>query len=254
MILEIRGLHAGIDDKKILNGVSLSVGRAELVSLMGPNGSGKTSLAYIIAGHPRYKIYDGRILFEKEDITDLSPDERSLRGIFLAFQNPPEISGLRLLNFMLASYNKRLGHRSNLLFVHDASFLQRTREYAGLVGLGQELLYREVNVGFSGGERKRAEFLQALLLKPKLAILDEPDSGLDADGLEMIGRLIRKLIDEGTSVLLITHYTRIYRYVEPSRIYVMHEGRIVAEGGLEIARAIDEGGYRKLMDKVVNND
>lgn len=254
MRLMVEKLHAGIDDKKILEGVNLSVDNAELVSLMGPNGSGKTSLAYVIAGHPRYKVYDGRILLDNEDITELSPDDRSLKGVFLAFQNPPEISGLRLVNFMLASYNKKIGYRNNLLFMYDASFLKKAKDYSNLVGLSSEFLYRELNVGFSGGEKKRAEFLQALILKPKLAILDEPDSGLDADGLEMIGKLIKKLVDEGTSILLITHYTRIYKYVEPSRIYVMIKGRIVAEGGMEIAKAIDDGGYKKIMNMVDFND
>jgi len=248
-LLEVSGLRAGVDGKEILRGVDLAVEESQLVAVMGPNGSGKTTLALVIAGHPRYEVYGGRVVFRGEDITGLKPHERSLRGIFLALQSPPEVSGVRLINFMLASYNKRLGLRGSLLTVADGSFLSRAKQLASELGLSAALLTRELNVGFSGGERKRAELLQALILKPKLAILDEPDSGLDADGLQKVSRAIKSLLSEGASVVLITHYTRMFKYIEPDVIYVMHGGRIALKGGLELASRIDEAGYEGLFAK-----
>lgn len=247
MLLKIVELHANVEGKKVLNGVNLSVGRGELVALMGPNGSGKTSLSLVVAGHPKYIVESGDIIFDNTSIKNLKAHERSLMGIFLAFQNPPEVGGARLVNVLLASYNKRLGFSTNLLHMYDSSFLVKLREAAKLVGLDPSLVYREMNVGFSGGEKKRSELVQALILRPRLLILDEPDSGLDADGLESLGRVIGRLTEEGAGVLLITHYARVYKYVNPSRIYVMYGGKIIAEGGMEIARKIEEEGYKPFI-------
>ncbi len=244
MTLEVKGLVAKVrdTDKVVVNGVSLRVDRGEIVALMGPNGSGKSSLAYTLMGHPRYEVVSGDILLDGESIVGLPPEERSLRGLFLGFQNPVEVEGVKLSSLIVASYNKRVGERDLFKTSNPRVFIEMNK-YASMLGLRSELLYRDVNVGFSGGERKRSEMLQALMLNPRYVILDEPDSGLDVDGVKVIANSIELLRSRGTGVLLITHYTRILRYVKPSRVYVMVNGRIVASGGYELAEKIDREGY-----------
>ncbi len=237
LVVRIRGLG-----KVVVDGVNLEVGKGEIVALMGPNGSGKSSLAYTIMGHPRYEVVSGDIVVDGESIVGLSPEERSLKGLFLGFQNPVEVEGVKLSNLIIASYNKRIGER-DLLKTSNPRIIVEINKYASILGLRRELLYRDVNVGFSGGERKRSEMLQALILNPRYVILDEPDSGLDVDGVKVIANAIETLRSRNTGVLLITHYTRILRYVKPSRVYVMVNGRIVEKGGYELAEKIDREGY-----------
>lgn len=244
MLLLADNLHVSVDGKKVLRGVTLRVERGESVALMGPNGSGKTTFAYTLMGHPKYKAEEGRIYLDGEDVTHLKPYERSLRGMFLSFQSPPEVRNVRLVNLALAAYNKRLGHEAGLLQIYDPKFIPMLKRLAEEVGLGEQMLYRELNVGFSGGEKKRSEVLQAMLIRPKVAVFDEPDSGLDADGLAKLGSSLKRLLTEGVGILLITHYTRIFRHVDPDRIYVMVGGRIVDEGDVDIAKRIDEVGYK----------
>ncbi|HDI74687.1 MAG: Fe-S cluster assembly ATPase SufC [Thermoprotei archaeon] len=227
MLLKIENLTVKVQDKLIVKDASLNVSRGEIVVLMGPNGSGKTTLAYAIMGHPRYQVVKGRILFKGEDITALPPHERAKKGIFLVFQNPPEIYGVKV-KYLL-------------------DFISVNRDYSDLaekLGFSAESLHRDLNVGFSGGERKRLEVLQMLLTKPAVAILDEPDSGVDIDSVKIIADAIRELVKEDTGILLITHYTKLARYLSPSRVYVMFKGRIVTEGSIDLMNKIDRCGYQ----------
>ncbi len=249
-MLELESVEASIGEKKVLRGIDLKLKQGEVIALMGPNGSGKTSLAYVIMGHPLYTLDAGRILLDGEDVTEEEADERSLKGIFLAFQSPPEIPGVRLSNLLLASYNKRKGVEGDLLKLTDPMFLKRVNTLVEKVGLPKDILYRELNIGFSGGEKKRSEFLQAYLLDPKYVILDEPDSGLDADGLQMVGKMIAEMKENGKGILLITHYTRIFKHVEPDKVIVMYNGKIALEDGLSLALKIDEVGYKGLLKDI----
>ena len=254
-MLELKEIEASIGDKKVLRGVDLKLEKGEVIALMGPNGSGKTSLAYVTMGHPLYSLDNGRIILDGEDITDEEADERSLKGVFLAFQSPPEIPGVRLSNLLLAAFNKRRGVEGDLLKLTDPTFLKKVNNLVQKVGLPRDILYRELNIGFSGGEKKRSEFLQAYLLEPKYVILDEPDSGLDADGLQMVGKMIAEMKEQGKGILLITHYTRIFKHVEPDKVVVMYNGRILAEDGLGLALKIDEVGYKGLLKELgVSNE
>ncbi len=253
MTLETIELVAGPEDKIVLRGVTLKVPRGSVVALMGPNGSGKTTLAYTIAGHPAYRVAKGRIILEGEEITSLPPHERARKGLMLGFQNPPEIPGVRLLNFLAAAYNRRFNIQEKLIGSPRPELVKQAREYAIKLGLSEDFLQREVNVGFSGGERKRAEMLQVLLLKPKYVILDEPDSGLDVDGVRMVADAIRRLVDDGVGVLIITHYARILQFVEPDHVAVLVNGVIVDEGGPELARRIEQEGYGAYATKMSND-
>ncbi|MGC9115295.1 MAG: Fe-S cluster assembly ATPase SufC [Fervidicoccaceae archaeon] len=257
MPLVAEGIEAEAGGKVILKGVTLELREGEVLAVMGPNGSGKTTLANVIAGSPSVSLKKGRILIDGEDVTELPPEERVLRGLMLLFQSPPEIKGVKLSTLMIASFNKRRGLSSDLLKVTDPSIFSKMRSSLSVVGLSDEYLYREVNVGFSGGEKKRSELAQAMMLDPKYVIMDEPDSGLDIDGLRVVGEIISRMKREGRSVLLITHYTRLFSTVKPDRISVLMRGRIVAQGGMEIAEEIDRSGYSKLAERLgveLNND
>lgn len=243
--LEVRDLHVRVSGREILRGVSLSVGYGELHAVMGPNGSGKTTLAYTIMGREGYEVTRGDILLDGESIVGLPPHERALRGLYLAFQEPPEIQGVRLSRFLIAVVNKRLGEE-DLSRLKDPRLLGRIYKLLGEVGLDRSVLERELYVGFSGGEKKRTEILQALLLEPRVVILDEPDSGLDVDGVRMVARVIKRLRDEGRVVLLITHYARLFNYVEPDQVTVLINGSVAARGGAELARRIEEQGYQAI--------
>lgn len=249
MALEVIDLVAGPGDKIVLKGVSLRVEKGSIVALMGPNGSGKTTLAYTITGHPDYRVAGGRIILDSEDVTNTPPHERARKGLILGFQNPPEVPGVRMINFIAAAYNRRFGIVERLIGNPQPELLRLAKSYTAELGLTEEMLQRETNIGFSGGERKRAEMLQILLLKPRYTILDEPDSGLDVDGVKTVAKAIRMLVDEGAGVLLITHYARILRFVEPSHVAVMVDGVIVDEGGPELAKKIDEEGYKAYLAK-----
>lgn len=238
-MLSVEGLKAGVNSKVILNGVSLSFDSGKVYALMGPNGSGKSTLSYVIMGHPEYTVLEGDIKFMGKSVLGLKPNERARLGIFLAFQNPVEIPGVQAHAFLKAAYNAITGQN-----LSTYSFNKLVRSKISELGLDEELLQRPVNEGLSGGERKRLEVIQMAVLQPKLAILDEIDSGLDVDQLERISSALNLMNRKyGTTLVLVTHYTRILKYVKPESVYVMHSGRIVASGGPELAERIDSEGY-----------
>ncbi len=238
MALKTINLHVSVGDKEILHGINIEVHPGELRVIMGPNGSGKTSLAMALMGHPSYKVTRGRIILDGEDITSLPPHERALRGLFLVFQNPVEIPGVKLEEILKLGIKKRLGGKE------CPDIRERIESEAKMIGLTKEHLERGVNVGFSGGEKKRGEILQAKILRPKYIIMDEPDSGLDVDGIRIVADVIKELVSTGRSVLLITHYPRVLEYVEPNHVYVLYKGRIVAEGGMELVERINREGFK----------
>jgi Fe-S cluster assembly ATP-binding protein len=233
--------------KIILRDVDLSVKPGELLVIMGPNGSGKTSLAYTIMGHPSYKVLKGRILLEGIDVTDKSPDERAQLGLFLVFQNPVEILGVNLLQLLTAVINKK--NKAPDLTNPIIGLKERLIAEAKLLGLKEELIERDLNVGFSGGERKHSELLQVKIIRPKYVIMDEPDSGLDVDGVRIVADIIRELVTSGSAVILITHYPRVLQYIDPDQVVVLYHGRIVARGGKELIEKIDREGYRWLGEE-----
>jgi Fe-S cluster assembly ATP-binding protein len=233
-ILEVRDLVVTVEGKKILKGISLSLEKGKIHALMGPNGSGKSTLAFALAGHPDYLIEEGRIFLNSEDITKLPPHERARRGLFLGFQYPPEVEGVRLREFLrLAAAN------CHEPFCEFQKLYLESLAYFRMDELGE----RELNVGFSGGEKKRSELLQMRVLRPKVALLDEPDSGVDVDGLRLIAAGIEEAARLGTAVLLITHYPRILEHLPISKVFVLDDGHIVREGGPELAWEIERSGY-----------
>jgi Fe-S cluster assembly ATP-binding protein len=241
--LKIEDLHVEVEGKEIIKGISLEIKSGEVHAIMGPNGSGKTTLSLAIMGHPKYKITKGRILLDGEDITNLETDQKVKKGLFLAFQNPIEISGVKLSTLLVAEYNRVYGSNESVTQV----FSKITR-LSKSVGISDSLLNRGVFEGFSGGEKKRVEILQLQILKPKFAILDEPDSGVDVDGLKTISDVIKKVKEENnTGYLIITHYRRILDYVNADKIHVLYKGRIVASGSMELAKLIDEKGYEGVI-------
>ena len=235
-MLKVEDLHVKVMDKEILRGITLSIGEGELHVVMGPNGSGKSTLALTIAGHPRYKVSSGRIIFAGRDITEMKPEERARNGIFLSFQHPVEVEGVKVLQFLQRVLK-------NLRGVDEVEAYEIIFSAVEELGFDSSILSRELNVGFSGGERKKLEMLQAYLVRPKLLILDEPDSGVDVDSLKVIAGVIAKLHSEGTSILLITHYGRILEYLNPQRVHVLKEGKLVASGGVELVKLIEEKGF-----------
>ena len=240
--LEVRNLHVRVAGKKVLRGVDLRVEYGEVHAIMGPNGSGKSSLAYTIMGRETFEVEDGDILLDGESLLGLSTEERALKGLFMALQDPPQIPGVRLSTIMIAAINKRLGS-SDLTRVRDPSVVKRMYKLAEELGLTRDILQRELNVGFSGGEKKRSELLQAFIVDPKIVILDEPDSGLDIDGVRKVSEMIRGLTDQGKGVLLITHYARMFKYLDPDKVSVLIDGRIVLSGGSEVAKLVEDKGY-----------
>jgi Fe-S cluster assembly ATP-binding protein len=239
--LEIKGLTVAVEDTPILKGVDLAVSKGETHALMGPNGSGKSTLAYAIMGHPAYEITDGEILVKGEDVTEMTPDERAQLGLFLAMQYPTEVPGVSLTNFLRTSLNAL---RAEDVGVRE--FMGTLREAMSDLGMDEKFLQRNVNEGFSGGEKKRFEILQMAVLRPEIAVLDETDSGLDIDALRIVSHGVNKLRGPDLGVLLITHYTRILNYVEPDHVHVMLGGRIVESGGKELADRLEEKGYEHL--------
>lgn len=250
MTLAVRDLVAGPRGKPVLRGITLDIRRGEVIALMGPNGSGKSTLAYTVAGHPDYEVLSGKVLLENEDITKLPPNERARRGLLLGFQNPPEIPGVRLLNFLAAAYSKIRDAEARLVTSPRPELVKRLRELSAKLGLPENILGREVNLGFSGGERKRAELLQILVLEPRYVILDEPDSGLDVDGVKVVANVVKQLVEKGVGILLITHYARVLEFIEPSQVLVMVNGVIVDRGGAELVKRIEETGYSPYIEKL----
>ncbi|UAK24574.1 Fe-S cluster assembly ATPase SufC [Sphingomonas nostoxanthinifaciens] len=242
-MLQISNLHAEVDGKQILKGLDLAVNAGEVHAIMGPNGAGKSTLAYVLAGRPGYEVTDGTLNFLNFDLAELAPHERAANGLFLGFQYPVEIPGVSNLQFLREALNaQRRGRGEEPL--SGAEFLKLARAQAASLGLDPEMLKRPVNVGFSGGEKKRAEMVQMGIIDPKLAILDETDSGLDIDALKAVGAGINTIMRRpDKAVLLITHYQRLLDYVQPDFVHVLAGGRIVRSGGAELAHELEREGY-----------
>ncbi|MCC5948140.1 MAG: Fe-S cluster assembly ATPase SufC [Nitriliruptoraceae bacterium] len=239
--LEIRDLYVEADGAEILRGVNLDLDKGKTIALMGPNGSGKSTLAYAIAGHPAYDLTGGTITWQGTLLNELAPDERARLGVFLAMQYPVEVPGVSLTNFLRTAVNA-----VNEEDVPVREFMQRLRAEMAELGVEESFLQRSVNEGFSGGEKKRFEILQAALLKPQLAVLDETDSGLDVDALKTVAEGVNRLSGPDLGTLIITHYTRILRYIQPDEVHVMFEGRLVASGGPELADELEAKGYDEI--------
>ena len=241
--LEIRDLHVAVDGKQILNGVELTVRSGETHAIMGPNGSGKSTLAYAIAGHPKYTVTRGEVLLDGENLLEMSVDERARAGLFLAMQYPVEVPGVSVSNFLRSAVTAVRGEAPKL-----REFTKELRAGMDALAIDPSFAQRNLNEGFSGGEKKRHEILQLELLKPKIAVLDETDSGLDVDALRVVSEGINRFRGlEGTGVLLITHYTRILRYVKPDFVHVFAGGRVVEEGGPELAERLEAEGYERYV-------
>ncbi|MEE8532378.1 MAG: Fe-S cluster assembly ATPase SufC [Alphaproteobacteria bacterium] len=241
-MLEITNLHVTVDGKEILRGIDLVVKAGEVHAIMGPNGSGKSTLAYVLAGREGYEVTQGQVLYEGRDMLALAPEERAREGLFLGFQYPVEIPGVSGMNFLKSAVNALRKHRGEAEL--DAmDFLRLAREKAKLLHMDEKLIARPLNVGFSGGEKKRNEVLQMAMLAPRLAVLDETDSGLDIDALKIVAAGINTLRGPERAIVLITHYQRLLDYVVPDRVHVLADGRIARSGGKELALEVDDEGY-----------
>jgi Fe-S cluster assembly ATP-binding protein len=247
-MLEVKNLSVSIQDKLILDNLSLSVNAGEVAAIMGPNGSGKSTLAYVIAGKPGYAITSGEIILDGGNLLELDPNERALKGVFLAFQYPTEIPGVAAMTFLKAALNaqRRARGESDLT---TPDFMRRVREAAQALKIDQEMLRRPLNVGFSGGEKKRFEVLQMALLAPRIGVLDETDSGLDIDALRIVAEGVNGLRDPDRAFVVITHYQRLLDHIKPDVVHVMSRGRIVASGGPELALELERNGYRDYADE-----
>jgi len=253
-MFEIENLHASIEDKEILKGVNLTVNQGEIHALMGPNGSGKSTLAYILAGHPAYEVTEGAVRYFGEDILEMDPDERARRGIFLAFQYPTVIPGVSMANFLRMAVTNTRNARADAVAAAGGvaqkmtprEFRRLMKEKMSLLKMDDAFATRYLNEGFSGGEKKRAEILQMALLEPTMAILDETDSGLDIDALRTVSDGVNALAGPEMGILLITHYQRLLNHIKPHFVHIMMEGRIVKEGGPELAHELEAKGYETL--------
>src|SRR5438876_7441588 len=246
-LLEVKNLHVEVDGKKILDGLELSVGKGSVHALMGPNGSGKSTLAHVLAGKPDYQVTQGEVLLDGEDLLALAPDERAARGLFLAFQYPFEIPGVATMTFLRTALNAQRKKRGESEF-STPDFLKRVREVAKSLNIPQEMLRRGVNVGFSGGEKKRNEILQMALFEPSLCILDEMDSGLDIDALRIAADGVNVLRSPDRAMVVITHYQRLLNYIVPDFVHVMSKGRVVKSGDKELALELEASGYTQFED------
>ena len=249
-LLEIKNLHVDIDGKKILNGLDLTVNAGEVHAIMGPNGSGKSTLAYVLAGKADYEVTGGEVLFNGANVFDMDPDERAAKGLFLAFQYPIEIPGVATMTFLRTALNAQRKKRGEAELT-TPEFMKRVREQAGQLSINMDMLRRGVNVGFSGGEKKRNEILQMSLLEPKLAVLDETDSGLDIDALKIVADGVNRLRSPQRASIVITHYQRLLDYIVPDIVHVLSKGRIVKTGGKELAHELEAGGYARFQDEAV---
>jgi Fe-S cluster assembly ATP-binding protein len=249
-LLEIKNLHVEIDGKKILNGLDLTVNAGEVHAIMGPNGSGKSTLAYVLSGKADYAVTEGEILFDGESVLDLEPDERAARGFFLAFQYPIEIPGVATMTFLRTALNAQRKKRGEAELT-TPDFLKRVREGAAKLSINPEMLRRAVNVGFSGGEKKRNEILQMALLEPRIAVLDETDSGLDIDALKIVADGVNHLRSPQCGFVVITHYQRLLNYIVPDIVHVLSKGRIVKTGGKELAQQLEKTGYAEFAEAPV---
>ncbi|MDR1054932.1 MAG: Fe-S cluster assembly ATPase SufC [Prevotellaceae bacterium] len=241
-MLQIKNLQASIEGKEILKGINLDIKAGEIHAIMGPNGSGKSTLASVLAGRERYEVTGGEVIFEGKNLLEMSPEERSRAGIFMSFQYPVEIPGVSNVNFMKAAVNEHRKY-NGLEPLSASEFLKMMREKMALVEIDPKLTSRSVNEGFSGGEKKRNEIFQMAMLDPKLAILDETDSGLDIDALRIVANGVNKLKTPENSIIVITHYQRLLDYITPDRVHVLYNGRIIKSAGKELALELEEKGY-----------
>ena len=241
-MLEIRNLHAGIDGKEILKGINLTINKGEIHAIMGPNGSGKSTLAKVLAGHPQYEVTAGEILYEGRNLLEMSPDERAREGVFMAFQYPIEVPGVSNAQFLRLAYNEKRKHL-NEEELDPLEFKDLLKERAKVVEMEASFMTRSVNEGFSGGEKKRNEILQMAVLEPKLAVLDETDSGLDIDALRVVANGVNQLLTPENAIIVVTHYQRLLNYIVPDFVHVLANGRIVREGGKELALELESKGY-----------
>jgi Fe-S cluster assembly ATP-binding protein len=249
-MLEIKNLHVKLtdEDKPILKGVSLTVPKGQVHAIMGPNGSGKSTLAYVLAGRENYEVTEGDILWNGESVLEMEPDERAAKGIFLAFQYPMEIPGVTTMTFLRTAVNALRKKRGQTEFT-TPEFLKRVREVSGRLGVTDEMLRRPLNVGFSGGEKKRMEILQMATLEPTLCVMDETDSGLDIDAVRIVSEGVNALRSKDRAMLLITHYQRLLNYIVPDQVHVMAGGTIAKSGGKELALELEKTGYAEFKPK-----
>jgi Fe-S cluster assembly ATP-binding protein len=250
-LLEIKNLHATVADRKILNGLDLIVEKGTVHAIMGPNGSGKSTLAHVLAGKDDYEVTEGQVLLDGEDILALEPDERAAKGLFLAFQYPMEIPGVATMNFLRTALNAQRRKRGQEE-LSAPDFNRRVFDAAGKLGIDREMLRRGVNVGFSGGEKKRNEILQMALLEPRLAVLDETDSGLDIDALKIVSEGVNRLRSPERAFVVITHYQRLLNYIVPDVVHVLSRGRIVRTGGKELAHELEAKGYAQYQEEMAS--
>ena len=241
-LLEVKNLQVRVDEREILHGLSLTVNPGEVHAIMGPNGSGKSTLSHVIAGKPGYEVTGGEILFKGEDLLEMAPDVRAAKGVFLAFQYPVEIPGVATMTFLRTALNAQRKARGEAEFT-TPEFMKRVREMAGKLSISQDMLRRAVNVGFSGGEKKRMEIFQMAMLSPRFLILDETDSGLDIDALRIVSEGINALRSPDRGMLVITHYQRLLDYVRPDKVHVLQAGKIERSGGPELALELEREGY-----------
>ena len=247
-LLEIKNLSVKVDDRDILNGLDLVVNSGEVHAIMGPNGSGKSTLAHVLSGKPGYEVTGGEVRFEGADLLELAPDERAARGIFLAFQYPLEIPGVATMTFLRTALNAQRKTRGEPELSTPA-FMKRVKEHAARLSIDFDMLRRPVNVGFSGGEKKRNEILQMALLQPKLAVLDETDSGLDIDALKVVADGVNRLRSPDRGMIVITHYQRLLNHIVPDVVHVLSRGRIVRTGDKELALELEAKGYTQYQDE-----
>ena len=256
--LVIRNLHVSVDGKEILKGINLTIEQGKIHAIMGPNGSGKSTLAYSLAGHPRYEVTDGEVWYKGEDVLDLEPNERSRLGLFLAFQYPVAVAGVTVANFLRAALN---AHRAQegvdpkTTAIPMAEYRKTIKQRMDMLEMAPDFARRYLNEGFSGGEKKRLEILQMAMLQPSMAIMDETDSGLDIDALKIVAEGVNRVKDERPElgVLVITHYQRLLNYIKPDYVHVLMDGRIVREGGPELALELEEKGYDFIREEVFGN-
>jgi Fe-S cluster assembly ATP-binding protein len=245
-MLDIRNLHAEIDGKPILKGVSLTVKTGEVAAIMGPNGSGKSTLSYVVAGKEDYEVTEGEVLLDGDNLLEMDPDERAAKGLFLAFQYPLEIPGVTTMTFLKAALNAQRKSRGEDE-ISPADFIRRVNQGADKLGIPRDMLRRALNVGFSGGEKKRMEIMQMALFKPRMCVLDETDSGLDIDALRIVADGVNALRTPERAFLVITHYQRLLTHIVPDTVHVMADGRIVKSGGPELAVELEAKGYADFM-------